>query len=141
LLQWLLQPCYKVVFSIWDAAIEEAMKQCQTCQESHPQLPFTHAETWSCLHLDFAGPHLGSISSSQMHTPSGWTFIPCNLSNLRNFWRIMAFHTTLSQTMALPSFTIQQFIKDNGIAHIKSAPYYPSTNGLAERAVQIFKQG
>ena len=33
------------------------------------------------------------------------------------------------------------FLKNNGILHLKSAPYHSSTNGLAERAVQIFKQG
>ena len=43
-----------------------------------------------------------------------------------------------------PSFTSEEFktfLKANGIRHIKSAPYHPSTNGLAERAVQTVKQG
>ena len=33
------------------------------------------------------------------------------------------------------------FAKQNGIRHLKTAPYHPSTNGLAERAVQVFKRG
>ena len=28
----------------------------------------------------------------------------------------------------------------NGVSHVKVAPYYPSSNGLVERAVQIFKR-
>ena len=31
-------------------------------------------------------------------------------------------------------------MKANGIQHIRSAPYHPATNGLAERMVQTFKQ-
>ena len=40
-------------------------------------------------------------------------------------------------------FTSQEFadfMKRNGIKHIKSTPYHPSTNGLAERFVQTFKR-
>ena len=34
----------------------------------------------------------------------------------------------------------ETFTKRNGIRHLTPTPYHPSTNGLAERAVQILKQ-
>jgi transposase InsO family protein len=41
-----------------------------------------------------------------------------------------------------PQFTsgeFENFTKQNGIKHSKSAPFHPATNGLVERFVQTFK--
>ena len=34
----------------------------------------------------------------------------------------------------------KSFTKQNGIHHVTSAPYHPASNGLAECAVQAFKE-
>ena len=41
-----------------------------------------------------------------------------------------------------PSFASSKFadfVKANGIQHVKIVPYYPASNGLAKRAVRTFK--
>lgn len=35
----------------------------------------------------------------------------------------------------------QNWIKNNGIKHVRTAPAHPSTNGAAENAVRSFKNG
>ena len=39
------------------------------------------------------------------------------------------------------SSEFKSFLQKNGVRHITSAPYHPSSNGLVERAVRTFKQG
>ena len=38
------------------------------------------------------------------------------------------------------AFLFSKFLKDNGIKHITSAPYCPSSNGQAERGVRVVKE-
>ena len=39
------------------------------------------------------------------------------------------------------SSEFQQFMPTNGIQHIRTAPYHPASNRLAERALQTVKKG
>ena len=43
-----------------------------------------------------------------------------------------------------PQFVAEEFfsfLTENGVRHVQTAPYHPSSNGLAERAVQTVKSG
>ena len=42
---------------------------------------------------------------------------------------------------AFISTEFEEFLHQNGVKHVTSAPYYPACNGLAERAVQTVKDG
>ena len=41
----------------------------------------------------------------------------------------------------LVSRELEDFLKQNGIRHIRTTPYHPASNGMAERAVQTFQEG
>ena len=140
-----------------DTEIENLAKSCPTCQKtsSSPAKAPLHpwewpALPWSRLHLDFAGPFLGHMFLVLVDAHFKWLDIQLmqsitsenTISKLKD---IFAIHELPQKVVTDngPSFTsstFKAFMERNGINHICSAPYHPSTNGLAERAVQTFKQ-
>ena len=127
------------------------------CQETGmvpaaaPLHPWEWSSTpWSRLHVDFAGPFMGQMFMVLVDAHSKWMEVQV-MSNitaqktikvLRGIFSIHGLpHTLVSDNG--PAFISREsdtFLKNNSIRHIKVAPYHPSTNGLAERAVGTFKQ-
>ena len=99
---------------------------------------------------DFVGPLEGKTFFIMVDTHSKWPeVIP--MSTTTSHHTIEALRSVFSR-FGLPDQLISdnsqqfisdeftQFLKRNGIKHILSAPYHPSSNGLAEHFVQTFKQ-
>lgn len=108
-----------------------------------PSLP------WQRIHIDFAGPFLNSMFLVVVDAHSRWLEIEkmnttTSAKTIETLQKLFARYGVPAQLVSDngPQFTseeFQQFLKRNGIKHITSAPYHPATNGLAERAVQSFK--
>ena len=141
-----------------NAEIEEVVKQCPNCQESRPSPAMAPlhpwewpSHPWQRLHLDFAGPFLGHMYLVLVDAHSKWMEVhlmqSITASKTIESLRIIFSTHGLPRTIVTdngPTFTSSEFAKfvsSNSIRHIKSSPYHPSTNGLAERAVQSLKQG
>ena len=103
--------------------------------------------------MDYAGPLLGKMFLVLIDTHSKWIEVESVESattktteeKLRKFFQLMEFLKNWYQTIFNGSvFTSQEFtdfVKLNEIDHIITAPYHPSSNGLAESAVQVLKKG
>ena len=140
-----------------DSEIESCVKERDVCQRSRPveSVAPLHPwewpkQPWHRVHLDFAGPFLGH-SFLVIDTHSKWLDIAimqsltssCTIERLQSIFSTHGLPHTLvtdnAKNFTSTSEEFKAFIKANGIIHITSALYHPSTNGLAERAVQSFK--
>ena len=63
------------------------------------------------------------------------------IQKLRDTFATLGLHETLvsDNGSVFTDYKFQEFMKQNGIWYLKTAPYHPASNGLAERAVQTFK--
>ena len=141
-----------------DSDIEKSVQLCPQCQQVQPKPPVAPlnpwkwpTRPWARLHIDFAGPFLGKTFLIVIDAHSKWIEAICTGSTSSNVvieeLRTMFAKFGLPETVVTDNGTgftsheFNSFLKRNGIKHITSAPYHPSSNGLAERAVQIVKQG
>ena len=139
-----------------DQQIEQRVHDCDACQGVRNQPPTTvlHLWTWpdspwKRIHVDFAGPFMGSMFMVVVDAHSKWLeVIPMSttttektLDALRNLFAAYGIPQQLVSDNG-PQFTSNEFqecMAANGIRHVQSAPYHPATNGAAEQFVQTFK--
>ena len=139
-----------------DKSIEQTVRSCPACQSmrNKPPLALLHPwawpdRPWKQIHVDFAGPFQGYMFMVVVDAHSKWlevfpmtsTTTEKTLEVLRNLFAAYGLPEQLVSDNG-PQFTAAEFeecMKANGIKHIKSSPYHPSTNGEAERFVQTFK--
>ncbi|XP_056138353.1 uncharacterized protein K02A2.6 [Lampris incognitus] len=139
-----------------DSQIELQAKSCHSCQriQREPSLAPLHpwmwpSSPWERIHVDFAGPFEGHMYLVVVDAHSKWpemqimdsTTASKTITVLRGlFSRHGLPHILVSDNG--PQFCSEEFatfLKANGVKHIRSAPYHPATNDLAERFVQTFK--
>ena len=141
-----------------DKELEETVRSCETCQlhaRNPPGAPLHPwefpAKPWSRLHVDYAGPFLGKIFLLVIDAFSKWLDVymvqsatsQATIDKLRVSFAIHGLPDVIvsDNGSCFTSGDFEAFCHCQGIIHTKSAPYHPATNGLAERAVQTFKQG
>ena len=148
--------------AIWwpgmDSQLEEKVKSCYLCQatqNSPPKAPLHPWEwptrPWSRLHIDFAGPLHGKMFLLVVDANSKWMeVVICNsatsATTIEKLRTIFATHGLPDMIVSdngtcFTSQEFQEFVVKNGIKHVRTTPYHPSSNGQVERAVKIFKEG
>nr|MCH9717641.1 DDE-type integrase/transposase/recombinase [Gammaproteobacteria bacterium] len=140
-----------------DVDIERYVKNCAICQSQRSAPPAAPIHPWKWptqpwyrIHLDLAGPFLGHMFLILMDAHSKW--LEVRLLNSTTSSSIISSLRSIFSQFGLPSLIVtdngrnftstefEQFCRHNGIKHLLSSPYHPSSNGLAERGVQIFKR-
>ena len=99
--------------------------------------------------MDFAGPFLGKMFLILVDAHSKWidVRVMSKITSSDTIFQLKAIFAThglpdMIVTDNGPSFTsgeFTNFLSHNGVQHVRTTPFHPASNGLAERAVQTFK--
>eukprot|EP00731_Ephydatia_muelleri_P035695 Em0149g1a len=139
-----------------DEDIERMVRTCDSCNQQKDNVPHAPlhpweypSKPWQRMHDDFAGPFFGKMWLIVVDARTKWPEV-FQLNEATSGTTITAFMTTFSR-FGLPEiivtdngsqFTSDQFktfCDENGIRHVRVAPYHLSSNGEAERFVKTFK--
>ena len=140
-----------------DKDVENLGKSCTSCQamRSNPAAAPLHPwvwpdAPWTRIHVDYAGPFRGKMFLVVVDAHSKWPEVSMMTSStsqqtidaLRSLFSRYGLPEQLvsDNGTQFTSAEFTQFLKANGIKHIRSAPYHPSSNGLAERFVRTLKR-
>ena len=140
-----------------DKDIEELAKSCTAClavKRAPPTVPLHPwvwpSKPWQRVYLDFAGPFQGAMYLVAVDVFSKWpevrvmstTTVSATLDVLREWFCAHGIpeQIVIDNGSQFTADAFKVFTQRNGIRHVKSAPYHPASNGLAERFVQSFKQ-
>ncbi|UYV72333.1 K02A2.6-like [Cordylochernes scorpioides] len=141
-----------------DKDIEETVRRCNCCQ-SHASMPPRTTpvnwpptnQPWDRVHIDHLGPFEQKLYLIVVDACTKWIeAIPVPNTSTREtieqlrclFARFGIPRTLVSDNgTGFTSEEFRQFMTRNGIRHLRTAPFHPSSNGLAERAVQTIKTG
>ena len=106
---------------------------------------------WSRIHLDYAGPIVGQMFLDLIDAHTKWlevfqvsaTTSSKTIHQLRTtFARFGLPHTVVTDNgSCFTSEELGTFLTKNGVRHVKTALYHPSSNGQAECAGQVFNNG
>ena len=134
-----------------DREIEDLVTACQPVPPATPLHPWkwpTHP--WSRLHLNYVGPNDGKMFLVLIDAHSKWIEAFC-IQSVSSTNTIEKLRTVFSQ-FGIPESIVRDngscfvsdefrsFLHANGVRLMTSAPYNPSSNGLAKQAVQILKK-
>ena len=140
-----------------DLDIEQKVNSCGTCRRSRPmsaeaslQLWSLPKRPWSRLHIDYTGP-LGNMILLAIDAHSKWIEADVTSGSISTITtnKLRMMFSTHGIPDAIINYNASAFVgqefqnvcRVNGIQHITRAPHHPASNGLAERAVGVVKEG
>lgn len=140
-----------------DHDIESIIRKCETClinSKDNPPKSELHVWEWpeapnERIHVDFLGPLGNQMYIAIIDSHSKWIDIremknittESTIDVLRDYFSTWGIPLRLvsDNGPAFCSELFKKFVTNNGIQHVRTAPYHPASNGAAENTVKTFK--